>query len=138
MNILIIRAFVKLRDVLATHKDLAVRMDKLEATQKQQLKTPPSTPARCRIGFRAPSHTICCDPPAMADRDSGKHARSENHSALWHGRWTEPVRIRWRRDWCFAPRKPQIPAGMMFSIVVAAALGPCWSRAGSPPETPLV
>jgi len=35
MNILIIRAFVRLRDILATHKDLAARMEKLEATQKQ-------------------------------------------------------------------------------------------------------
>ena len=34
MNILIIRAFVKLREVLASHKDLANRIEKLEATQK--------------------------------------------------------------------------------------------------------
>jgi hypothetical protein len=34
-NILIIRAFVKLRDMLATHKDLAARMEKLEATRKK-------------------------------------------------------------------------------------------------------
>ncbi len=33
MNILIIRAFVKLRDLLATHKDLAARIEKFEATQ---------------------------------------------------------------------------------------------------------
>ncbi len=33
MNILIIRAFVKLRDLLATHKDLARKIEKLEATQ---------------------------------------------------------------------------------------------------------
>ena len=31
MNILIMRAFVKLRDMLASHKDLATRMEKLEA-----------------------------------------------------------------------------------------------------------
>lgn len=35
MNILIMRAFVKLREVLATHKELAARMEKLEAIQKQ-------------------------------------------------------------------------------------------------------
>jgi hypothetical protein len=35
MNILILRAFVKLREVLATHKDLAARMDKIEVNQKQ-------------------------------------------------------------------------------------------------------
>lgn len=30
MNILIIRAFVKMREILATHKDLTARMEKLE------------------------------------------------------------------------------------------------------------
>jgi phage regulator Rha-like protein len=64
MNILIIRAFVKLRETLATHKDLARKMEHLEATQKQHAsiitivvdeiqklkKTPVSSPKR-RIGF---------------------------------------------------------------------------------------
>ena len=31
MNILIMRAFVKMRELLATHKDLAIRIEKLEA-----------------------------------------------------------------------------------------------------------
>src|SRR5436309_2259151 len=35
MNILIIRAFVQLRELLATHKDLARKLEHLEATQKQ-------------------------------------------------------------------------------------------------------
>ena len=35
MNILIIRAFVKLREMLATHKDLAERMEKIEAAQER-------------------------------------------------------------------------------------------------------
>ena len=35
MNILIIRAFVKLRQVLATHKDLARKMEDLERQQKE-------------------------------------------------------------------------------------------------------
>ena len=68
MNILIIRAFVKLRELLATHKELARRIEKIEAGQKEQarvqqqhasilvsviqdiqkLKTPPVTRA---IGF---------------------------------------------------------------------------------------
>ncbi len=66
MNILIIRAFVKLRELLATHKDLATRMEKLEATQKQHTsvitvvveeikklnQSPPPPPERS-IGFRA-------------------------------------------------------------------------------------
>ena len=34
MNIIIIRAFVKLREVLATHKDLALKIDQLSAAQK--------------------------------------------------------------------------------------------------------
>jgi len=63
MNILIIRAFVQLRELLATHKDLAQKIEKLEAGQKQhasvlalildeikKLKQPPTTPKR-RIGF---------------------------------------------------------------------------------------
>jgi hypothetical protein len=35
MNILIIRAFIKLRDLLATHKEVAARLEKLETAQKQ-------------------------------------------------------------------------------------------------------
>jgi len=34
MNILIMRAFVNLRELLATHKDLARKIETLEATQK--------------------------------------------------------------------------------------------------------
>lgn len=61
MNILIMRAFVRLREVLATHKDMAEKMEQLERTQKQhgailvtlvqdvqRLKNPPVTRA---IGF---------------------------------------------------------------------------------------
>ena len=35
MNILIVRAFVNLRDMLATHNHIARRIAKLEANQKQ-------------------------------------------------------------------------------------------------------
>ena len=66
MSILIIRAFVKLREMLATHKDLAARMAKIENVQKRQKsvitilaeeiddlkRLPPPRPKR-RIGFRA-------------------------------------------------------------------------------------
>jgi len=38
MNIVIIRAFVKLRELLATHKDLARQIGKLSATQKDHAK----------------------------------------------------------------------------------------------------
>jgi hypothetical protein len=63
MNIVIMRAFVKLREVLATHTDLARKIEQLEATQKRhtsvitlvveeikKLKESP-TPAKRRIGF---------------------------------------------------------------------------------------
>lgn len=39
MNILIIRAFVKMRELLATHKDLAARVDRLESMQKRHLRS---------------------------------------------------------------------------------------------------
>jgi hypothetical protein len=39
MNIIIIRAFVKLRELLATHKDLARKIEQLEASQRQQART---------------------------------------------------------------------------------------------------
>ena len=65
MNILIVRAFVKLREVLATHKDLARKIGDLERQQKEhgqqlaavysivkQLIDAPPKPHR-RIGFHA-------------------------------------------------------------------------------------
>jgi hypothetical protein len=64
MNIHIIRTFVRLRELLATHKDLAARMEKVEAKQQRhgqvleiiieeikELKTPPPAPPKRRIGF---------------------------------------------------------------------------------------
>ena len=67
VNIAIMRAFVRLREVLATHKDLARRMADLEREQKAQGKTitdvfkaiqkliePPKAKARRAIGFQAP------------------------------------------------------------------------------------
>ena len=65
VNIAIMRAFVKLREVLATHKDLTVEMDKLKHEQQKQghqiqqvfaiieklLAPPPESPKR-PIGFR--------------------------------------------------------------------------------------
>ena len=38
MNILIIRAFVKIRELLASHQDLAARVGKLEASQERTLQ----------------------------------------------------------------------------------------------------
>ena len=67
MTILIIRAFVKMRELLASHKDLAARVEKLEADQKKhgsiigilaeeidEMKRLPEPPRR-RIGFKADS-----------------------------------------------------------------------------------
>ncbi len=64
VNILIVRAFIKLRDLFATNKDVAGRMTKLESTQQQhasvitflaeeieQLKGPRKVPQKRRIGF---------------------------------------------------------------------------------------
>ena len=67
MSILIVRAFVKMRELLASHKSLAARVDKLETSQKrhasvinilaeeiEDLKRPPAEPPKRRIGFRPP------------------------------------------------------------------------------------
>ena len=64
MCILIIRAFVKMRELLASHKDLAARVEKLETTQKKhgsiigilaeeidEMKRVPE-PSKRRIGFK--------------------------------------------------------------------------------------
>jgi phage regulator Rha-like protein len=64
MSILIVRAFVKMRELLASHKDLAARVEKLETAQQEhgsiigilaeeidEMKRLPEPPAR-RIGFK--------------------------------------------------------------------------------------
>jgi hypothetical protein len=61
VNIEIVRAFVRLREILATHKDLARRLDELEKKYDaqfrvvfdaiRQLMAPPSHPSKRRIGF---------------------------------------------------------------------------------------
>jgi phage regulator Rha-like protein len=66
MSILVVRAFVRLREMLASNKDLAARMEKLEAVQKDHasvinilaeeidtLRMPLPLPAARRIGFTA-------------------------------------------------------------------------------------
>jgi len=66
MNIVIIRAFIQLRNMLAQHRDLADRLGRLEASQQQhanviqllaqeidQLKQPPPAPPRKPIGFKS-------------------------------------------------------------------------------------
>jgi hypothetical protein len=64
MNILVMRAFVKLRELIASHKDLAARIEKLEVSQDQpasvinllaedieNLKLLPPEESKKRIGF---------------------------------------------------------------------------------------
>jgi hypothetical protein len=66
MNILVMRAFVKLRELIASHKDLAARIEKLESNQGQHasvinilaeeidnLKLLPPEASKGRIGFVA-------------------------------------------------------------------------------------
>jgi hypothetical protein len=63
VNIAIMRAFVKLREMLASHRDLARRLDEMESRYDAQFKvifdairelmTPPDKPHR-RIGFGTP------------------------------------------------------------------------------------
>ena len=62
VNIAIMRAFVRLRELLATHKDLAKRLDELERKYDVQFKAVfdairelmrPAHPPRRRIGFHA-------------------------------------------------------------------------------------
>ena len=62
VNIAIMRAFVRLRELLATHKDLAQRLDELENRYDEQFKMvfdairqlmePPPVPPKKHIGFR--------------------------------------------------------------------------------------
>jgi hypothetical protein len=65
VNIEIMRAFVKLREMLASHKDLALKLAEMEKKYDSQFKvvfdairelmTPIEPPSKPRIGFRATS-----------------------------------------------------------------------------------
>ena len=100
MNILIIRAFVRLRELMSTHKELARKIEQLEATQKQhsrtqqehtiileavvkdiqKLKHPPTTRA---IGFvvRAPKEevTLSQSPQRRPSNDRRAPRRLQRH-----------------------------------------------------------
>jgi len=65
MSLLIVRAFVRMREILATNKELAARIERLEANQDKQasvinlladeidqLKEPPPDPPKKPIGFK--------------------------------------------------------------------------------------
>ena len=61
VNIAIMRAFVKLREILSSHKELASKLEELEKKYDRRFKVvfdaiyklmePPARPVRCRIGF---------------------------------------------------------------------------------------
>ncbi len=61
VNVEIMRAFVRLREILSTHKDLARKLEELEKKYDEQfrvvfevirqLMTPPEPPPKRRIGF---------------------------------------------------------------------------------------
>lgn len=66
MSIMIVRAFIKLREMLATHKNLIHEFEKIKRTQKEheqhiinilnvisQLLNPPSEPPKEPIGFKS-------------------------------------------------------------------------------------
>jgi len=89
MNILIVRAFVRLREYLATHKDLAGKLEDVERTQQdhsahieriydyiQRLLEPSPGPAKRRIGFTAsdePTNYAFRRRPAKNSRISSLH-----------------------------------------------------------------
>ena len=89
MHILIIRAFVKLREQLALHKELALRMDKVEmiqddhasgiiilAEQIEDLRQPQKLALKARIGFSQPSQ----ERQTILPSESKKKRRVQGHS----------------------------------------------------------
>jgi hypothetical protein len=66
VNIAVMRTFVRLREMMATHKDLACKLDELEKRYDHQFKavfdairglmSPASSSPRRRIGFSPPSN----------------------------------------------------------------------------------
>ena len=66
VNIAIMRAFVRLREILATHKELAQKLEELEQKYDAQFKivfdairelmAPPPEPKKGRIGFHVNSN----------------------------------------------------------------------------------
>jgi hypothetical protein len=78
VNVEIMRAFVRLREILSTHKDLARKLEELEKKYDEQfavvfraireLMTPPDPPPKRRIGFGV-------EEPKVRYRTARKRAR---------------------------------------------------------------
>jgi hypothetical protein len=77
VSVFVVRAFVKLREMLSTHKQLAVKLDELEARLQKhdgqiaalfeairELMEPPPAPPRERIGFDAERAALESNPKA--------------------------------------------------------------------------
>jgi hypothetical protein len=90
VNIVIMRAFVRLREILATHKDLARRLDELETKLGQQdekiqavfeairqLMAPPPAPKKRRIGFLSAD-----DSPSAGGAERARRKRPARTSPL--------------------------------------------------------
>lgn len=89
VNIAIMRAFVRLREILATHKDLAAKLAELEKKLGEhdekfqlvfeairQLMAPPPAPQRRRIGFLVDAdNTDRCETSGRATRKRATKAR---------------------------------------------------------------
>jgi hypothetical protein len=68
VSVHVVRAFVRLREVLATHKELARKLEELESKYDaqfrvvfdaiRQLMAPPPEPKKRRIGFHAPPDAL--------------------------------------------------------------------------------
>lgn len=81
VNTAIIRAFVRLRELLSSHKDLARRLDELERNYDEnfrvvfdairQLMAPPPAPKKRRIGFA----TTDDDAPRARDTEKARRMR---------------------------------------------------------------
>jgi hypothetical protein len=70
VSVYVVRTFVKLRELLASHRELAQKLADLErkvgdhdqsiqtlVAAIRQLMTPPPTPSRGRIGFKRPDES---------------------------------------------------------------------------------
>jgi hypothetical protein len=86
VNIAIMRAFVRLREILSTHKDLAAKLAELEKKLGEhdekfqivfeairQLMAPPPAPKKRRIGFAA----VDDEPTKQANAGPAKSKRSK-------------------------------------------------------------
>ena len=103
VNIAIMRAFVRLREILSSHKDLARRLDELEKKVGQQddtihavfeairqLMAPPPAPKKRRIGFGA----VDDDSPQASAADRSKKdgtTKTRRHKEIKHR--SPPLRL---------------------------------------------